>query len=152
MKIEEAIQQAKPFKDAYNKAVVNCVYTASWLNSMMNTALKPVHLSMQQYNILRILKGQHPKSASIKLLTDRMLDKMSNSSRLVDKLVEKGLVDRITCPMDRRRVEVSLNQKGIELLAVASENLENAFRPKASAISQAEANQLSDLLDKMRQG
>ncbi len=151
MKIEEAIHQAKPFKDAYNKAVVNCVYTASWLNSMMNTALKPVHISMQQYNILRILKGQHPNSASIKLLTDRMLDKMSNASRLVDKLVEKGLVDRITCPIDRRRVEVSLNQEGINLLEKASANLEKAFKANVSRMSLADANQLSDLLDKLRQ-
>jgi DNA-binding MarR family transcriptional regulator len=105
---------------------------------------------MQQYNILRILKGQNPKSASIKLLQERMLDKMSNSSRLVDKLVDKKLVDRIVCPNDRRRVEVSINQNGLLLLELATNELDSLFNQKLTNFTLAESAQLSDLLDKFR--
>ena len=150
MKIEEAIRQEKPFKDMKSKAVINCIYTASWLQTNMNLALKPFKISMQQYNILRILKGQNPKSASIKLLQERMLDKMSNSSRLVDKLVDKKLVDRIVCPNDRRRVEVSINQNGLLLLEAATNELDKLLNQKLTNFTFAESAQLSDLLDKFR--
>ena len=90
MKLEQAIHQEKKFKNEQLKAVVNILYSASWLSNFINETMKPLKISMQQYNMLRILNGQYPNSMSVKLLTERMIDKMSNTSRLIDKLVEKG--------------------------------------------------------------
>ena len=108
MRIEDEIVQAK-FENPLQKAVVNIVYTNNWLNRNMSKGLKPFDLTIQQYNILRILRGQLPKAASITLLTERMIDKMSNASRLVEKLVAKELVNRQVCPEDRRQVEVMIS-------------------------------------------
>src|SRR5688572_20535772 len=101
MKLEEEIRQGK-FKSEHHKAVLNIIYTAGWLNGIHTRILKKYGISPQQFNILRILRGQHPKPATINLLIERMLDKMSNASRLVDKLKVKGLVERRQCDQDRR--------------------------------------------------
>lgn len=150
MKIEEAIKQEKPFKDIQNKAMINLLYTASWLQTNMNLAIKPYNISIQQYNILRILKGQHPNSASIKLLQERMLDKMSNASRLVEKLYEKKLVDRVICPMDRRRVEVTILEAGLVVLENATKSLDQLSNENFNQFSFEDSQILSDLLDKFR--
>jgi len=150
MKIEEAIKQEKPFKDIQNKAMINLLYTASWLQTIMNLAIKPFNISIQQYNILRILKGQHPYSASIKLLQERMLDKMSNASRLVEKLYEKKLVDRVICPNDRRRVEVTILDEGLIVLENATIALDKILKEKINKFSNDDSQNLNDLLDKFR--
>jgi len=150
MKIEEAIKQEKPFKDIQNKAMINLLYTASWLQTIMNLAIKPFNISIQQYNILRILKGQHPYSASIKLLQERMLDKMSNASRLVEKLYEKKLVDRVICPNDRRRVEVTILDEGLIVLENATIALDKILKEKINQFSNDDSQNLNDLLDKFR--
>ncbi len=110
MKIEEAIQQST-FKSEFQKAQINLLFTASWMQQLSSHVLKPQDISWQQFNILRILKGQHPEPATITLLRDRMIDKMSNASRLVEKLKQKGLVDRQICENDPRRANVVLTQK-----------------------------------------
>ena len=115
-------------------------------------ALKPFGLSGQQFNILRILRGQYPEPASVKLLTARMIDKMSNASRLVDKLLEKELVVRTTCPNDRRSVDVVLTEKGLEVLAAASTAVEATHHPLNGPLTDDEAQTLNRLLDKMRAG
>jgi DNA-binding MarR family transcriptional regulator len=146
--IEEAIQQLK-FQSNMHKAQVNVLYTASVIDAATTQMLKPYGISPQQYNILRILKGSHPKTASIKYLTERMLDRMSNASRLVDKLKAKGLVERIECPNDRRQVEISITEKGMDLLVKASAEMQKSMSGEIS-LTEEEAGILSDLLDRFR--
>lgn len=149
VKIEEAIQQKK-FVSPYQKAMLNLIYTSGLLASHNIRLLKPYNLSPQQFNILRILRGMHPETATIKLLTERMLDKMSNASRLVEKLKSKGLVQRVECANDRRRVDISITEEGLKLINAASVVLEEDMQASASGLSEEEAILLNDLLDKMR--
>ena len=95
MRLEKEIK-SKTFKDPFEKLVVNIIYTWNWLNYWHNQQFKKYGISQQQYNILRILRGQYPNPATVNLLKERMLDKMSNASRLVEKLRQKGLVERIS--------------------------------------------------------
>ncbi|MCO6489770.1 MAG: MarR family transcriptional regulator [Phaeodactylibacter sp.] len=149
MKIEEEIKQKK-FKSVYHKAHINVIFTASWLSQNSAQLLKPYKISWQQFNILRILRGMHPEPATVKLLTERMIDKMSNASRLVEKLKKKGYVERRVCPSDRRRVDVEITEKGLEVLESLSRVMEEGLHQKMSALSAAEAEQLNSLLDKLR--
>jgi DNA-binding MarR family transcriptional regulator len=149
MKIEEEIKQTK-FRDQYQKAAINIFFTASWMNSLNAEALKPFNISIQQFNILRILKGMYPEPVTVKLLTERMIDKMSNASRLVDKLNNKNLVERKSCPMDRRRVDVKITDFGLKTVNEASKALEVGINHKMKNITELEAGQLSDLLDRLR--
>ncbi len=149
MKIEQEIKQKK-FNSEYQKAHINILFTASWLSQQSTHLLRPLNISWQQFNILRILRGMTPEPATVKVLTERMIDKMSNASRLVDKLNKKGLVKRVACPEDRRRVNVYITQEGLELLKKASALMENNLRERMGNISMEEAAQLNLLLDKMR--
>lgn len=146
MTIEEAIQQ-KQFKSEYHKAHINVLFTAAFYSQQTAKILKPFNISRQQFNILRILRGLHPQPASIKLLSERMIDKMSNASRLVDKLIEKGLVQRENCENDRRRVDVLITDQGLELLALASDKIEAQIEKQMSHLTPDEAAQLNSLLD-----
>ena len=109
MEIGKEIKQTK-FKNVHQKLLINVLFTGGWLNAKQACHLKPYGISAQQYNILRILRGQHPKPASVNLLIDRMMDKNSNASRLVEKLRLKNLVERATCPDDRRAVNVAVTK------------------------------------------
>lgn len=149
MKLEEEIQQSK-FKDEYHKLGVNIIYSASWMSSKHLHVLKKFNLSIQQFNILRILKGRHPEPATVKLLTERMIDKMSNASRLVEKLKQKGLVERTSCPEDRRRVDIAITEEGLKIVNQASKITEVEIENTLSTLTKKEAKQLNDLLDKMR--
>jgi len=148
MELEKEIQQ-KQFQNEYQKLMVNIFYTNGWLTSLHAKFLKPYGISAQQYNLLRILRGQHPNPATINLLKERMLDKMSNASRLVEKLRLKGLAERHECPMDRRAVDVIITQKGLDLLK-ALDNVTQSMEEKLKAITEAEANEANRILDKLR--
>ena len=148
MKIEDAIQQ-KEFKDPYNKLVVNLLYTQSYLVTSQNSLFKPHEISPEQYNVLRILRGQNGVPTTVSSIQDRMLNKMSNASRLVEKLKNKALVKRDECPNDRRQVDVMITEKGLELLSVLQNQVENGNKNFVH-LSLEEVNQLNDLLDKMR--
>ncbi len=148
MNLEQEIHQSK-FDDEYHKLMVNLMFTGSWLNIRQIQFFRTYELSPQQYNILRILRGQYPNPASVNLLIDRMLDKMSNASRLVDKLVDKELVERTKCKSDARQVDVLLSKKGIKLLKQIDIDIKN-FESDLNNLNKEEAVQLSDLLDKMR--
>lgn len=150
MKLEKAIQQ-KSFKSQRQKAHINLVFTASFLNLDSGKVLKPFGISIQQFNILRILKGAHPKPSSIKELTTKMLDRSSNASRLVDKLLEKELVERRTCPVDRRQVEIYISEKGKKLIAKASEAIQNRTQTIFQNISEEELVFFNNILDKLRE-
>jgi DNA-binding MarR family transcriptional regulator len=147
--IEHAIQQAK-FSSSLHRAQVNIIYTSAWLNQLTAKSLKPFGMSLQQFNILRILRGRAGKPATIKLLTERMIDKMSNASRLVDKLKEKGLVERQECPTDRRRVDIVITPAGLDLIQRASDAVDHKRDATFAGITDEEATQLSLLLDKLR--
>lgn len=149
MKIEEAIQQKK-FQNEYQKAHINLLYTHAWLQLRTVHVLKPINISPQQFNILRILRGQYPKPASIRELTDRMIDKASNASRLVDKLLAKGYVTKSACEADNRRMEVKITDEGLKFLEKASKKVDAFTKGVFKSLSEDEARQLSDLLDKIR--
>jgi len=106
--LETEIKQ-KEFANPYVKLMVNLIYTGTWMKNIHSELLKPHKLTGAQFNVLRILQGQHPQPASVNLIIDRMLDKNSNASRLVDKLLEKELVERSVCASDRRKVEVRIS-------------------------------------------
>jgi len=148
MKIEEAIKQKK-FKSEYQKLFINIVYTANWLNNESIKTLKPFGISPQQYNVLRILKGQHPNAISVNNIIDRMLDKNSNASRLVDKLKQKELVEREICPNDRRQVDIKITNKGLALLEKISVKMDNFINLK-DAISVEDAEKMNSILDQLR--
>ncbi len=116
MKLEEAIKQ-KMFKTEDERLVINMVYTSGWLNAEQARYFKQFGISPEQYNVLRILRGQQPNPASVSLIQERMLDKMSNASRLIEKLKQKEFVERNACPNDRRQVDVKITDKGMKLLA-----------------------------------
>lgn len=148
MRIEDEIKQ-KSFKSEFQKLAVNLLFTHGWLISANKELLLSQDITSTQYNILRILRGQHPNPISINLLKERMLDKMSDTSRLVERLRIKGLVDRSVCKNDRRKSDVKITKSGLSLLKELDhidEDLEKVF----SKISKKEAVILNDLLDKLR--
>ena len=147
-RIEDEIKQKK-FQSEYHKLTVNILYTSSWLHTKHHLFFKPYGISPQQYNILRILRGQHPKPAPLKLLTERMIDKMSNTSRLVDKLYLKKLVDRKTCSTNRRQVDIIITEKGLELLEKIDVDM-NSQLEMSDTLTLKEARDLNALLDKWR--
>ena len=148
MKIEDEIKQPT-FKDDYQKAHINLIYTAGWIQLRQAAAFRDFDITLPQYNILRILRGQHPKPATVNLLIERMLDKTSNASRIVDKLVVKKYATRTVCPSNRRAVDILITEVGLELLR----SMEGAVLDQNSGLrnlSPDEAAQLSALLDKIR--
>jgi DNA-binding MarR family transcriptional regulator len=148
MRIDEEIQSTN-FEDNYHKVAVNIAYTSGWLSNYFKIHFDRYNITKQQFNILRILRGQYPKPATINLLKERMVDKMSDASRIVDRLIQKELVSRCTNNKDRRAVDIRISELGLEILA----KLDNEFRPRdvlTSNLSEEEASVLSDLLDKLR--
>lgn len=148
VKIEEAIQQ-KEFKDPYNKVVVNLLYTNSFLVTSQNALFKPYGISPEQYNVLRILRGQNGLPTTVSSIQERMLNKMSNASRLIEKLKLKGFVKRSECPNDRRQVDVLITEKGLEVLKELQLKVEEGNKTFVH-LNIEEVNQLNDLLDKLR--
>lgn len=148
MRLEDEIKQ-KQFANEYQKLVVNILFTGSWLSGQHQRVLRPYGISPQQFNILRILRGQYPQPASVGLLIDRMIDKMSNASRLVEKLRQKGLVERTECQQDRRRVDVVITQAGLNMLEDIAQNHQDLIG-LAKSLSEDEAREANVLLDKLR--
>ena len=129
--------------------MVNLLHTYACVASHIQSILKEHGLSMPQYNILRILRGQKGKPAALLTIKERMLDKQSDVSRIVDRLLSKGLIERHTCPADRRKVDVLINEKGLALLS-AIDACEGRMSAITGALSGEELRQLNDLLDKLR--
>ena len=150
MSLETDIKQSK-FNTDLEKLIINILYTSNWLNLVHHSFFKQFSLSAQQYNILRILRGQYPKPATINLLIDRMLDKMSNASRLVEKLKQKDFVERKQNSIDRRAVDVIITKKGLAILEKIDPLLKSAVFSNIANISEAEAKQVNDILDKLRE-
>ncbi|MFD1294608.1 MarR family winged helix-turn-helix transcriptional regulator [Lutibacter holmesii] len=133
------------FPNEQIKALLNIKFTANHLDNIGNTFFKPFNISEQQYNILRILKGAK-KAITVKTIKERMVQKSPNSTRLMDKLYEKGFIERTRCENDRRVVYVEINEKGLDLLS----KIKIDEIKVASSISTKEAKLLNELLDKFR--
>ncbi|HLP21423.1 MAG TPA: MarR family winged helix-turn-helix transcriptional regulator [Chitinophagales bacterium] len=145
--IEELIQQNK-FKDEKHKAIISVLYTANVLNNFHEDFFSTYQLTSQQYNALRILRGQYPKPATINLIRERMMDKMSDASRIVERLRKSGFVERVVSKKDRRAVDVVITEKGLEVLAAIDKQDDKTDKP-TKYLSQQEAAELSRLLGKM---
>src|SRR6201989_2013231 len=148
MRIDEEIKSTN-FEDNYHKAVINISYTYGWLNNTYRCKFEKHNLTSQQFNVLRILRGQYPNPATVNLIKERMLDKMSDASRIVDRLVQKGLVSRCTNSRDRRAVEIRISDAGMEILKKLDPEVASGDILKTN-LTEEEAGILSDLLDKLR--
>ena len=147
MKIEDIIQTK--FQTPQHKAVVNIRYTSNYLGHIQNSFMAEFDLSMPQFNILRILRGAK-SSISVNTIKDRMVEKSPNTTRLMDKLIEKGLIERVRCNEDRRVVYVEITVQGLNLLA----DIDKKFNTNSFTqlnLTNEEAEELSRLLDKVRE-
>ncbi|MDZ4714105.1 MAG: MarR family transcriptional regulator [Cytophagales bacterium] len=148
MRIEEEIKQPK-FRNAYQKAVINLIYTANWLANKQEEFFKPFGITTSQYNILRILRGQGTNRISGTEIKARMLERNSDISRLLDRLATKQLIIRSQCHNDKRAMDVAITESGLHVLLMIDAGVETSEK-HALELSNEEAQQLSFLLDKAR--
>ncbi|MEO8584302.1 MAG: hypothetical protein ABI415_10915 [Flavitalea sp.] len=149
MKIEQAIKQER-FVDNLEKAIINIIYTSNQLRDLQNSQLKEFGLLIQHYNVLRIIRGRHPKPVSPGEIKEVLLDKANDLTRLIDKLVDMKFVKRNICTDNRRMVDIALTQKGIDWLKSQEKEVNAVKSDIKKRLSDKEAGQLSDLLDKVR--
>jgi DNA-binding MarR family transcriptional regulator len=148
MSLEQDLQQEK-FNNEFNKAAVNILFTSSWLYNINAGRLKEYGITPEQYNVLRILRGSHPKPLMLAEITARMIDKSSNATRLVEKLRQKGLLKREICENNRRQVDISVTDKGLNILRKVDAD-EAEWLAVLKNISKTEAQELNRILDKLR--
>ncbi|MFZ6014325.1 MAG: MarR family winged helix-turn-helix transcriptional regulator [Bacteroidota bacterium] len=148
MSLEKDIKQ-KEFHSFYHKAILNILYTQNYLVTIMADVFKDYDITRQQYNVLRILRGQYPGHASINLIKDRMIDKMSDTSRIVERLRLKGLIAREDGKSDKRSVEVTITHNGLDLLEKMQDRVDQ-FEDALNNLSLDEVIELNRLLDKIR--
>jgi len=149
MKIEDEIKQPR-FRDIYQKTAVNILFTSNWLMGRQQDFFKPFGITTQQFNILRILRGQRPNAISGVEIKSRMVDRNSDISRLLDRLLKKDLITKSQSENDKRAANVSITPKGLDLLHAIDDKFVEAERGHFSGLSEAEAAQLCTLLDKAR--
>lgn len=149
MKIEDELKMSR-FESEQQKAYLNILFTASWLKLKLLPRLRQYGLSHEQFNVLRILEGQHPNALCLREITCRMIDKNSNTSRIVDKLLEKKLVERRQSSEDRREISVAITAMGSGILAAIQVDFASG-EPLYPTISDAEASVVNALLDKVRE-
>jgi DNA-binding MarR family transcriptional regulator len=148
MRLENEIQQRK-FSSEMHKLAVNILYTHGWLVSLLSEALKPHDITLAQFNILRILRGQYPNPATISLLKERMLDKMSDASRLVERLRVKGLVERAVSDHDRRKANVRITPQGLRVLEEIGD-FDEIIAAMEHRVSKQDSEQVNIILDSLR--
>ncbi len=148
MSLEEDIKQEK-FENEFQKIAVNILFTSSWLYNINADRLKAHDITPEQFNVLRILRGSHPKALMLAEVTCRMIDKSSNATRLVEKLRLKGLVKREICEGNRRQVDIFIMDKGLTILKKIDAE-ESDWISMLKNISKAEALELNRILDKLR--
>lgn len=149
MILEKEIKQTK-FVSPVQKAILNILFTSSWLNNLTTQKLKPFGISPQQYNVLRILKGSAPEKLMLADISSRMIDKMSNATRLVEKLRQKALCTRELNEQNRRQVMIGITEKGMELLLKIEEDMNHQHLSFTEKLTTSEAELLSQLLEKIR--
>jgi len=148
MGIEKDIQQTN-FRNEFQKMGINIIYTAHWLNEKMGQILSTEDITQQQYNILRILRGSDAPLSTLKI-RERMLDKMSDTSRIVDRLIVKGLVEKTACVKDKRLVDITVTKKGLQLLEkldALNEQIDSILK----GVTEKEATTMNQILDKLRE-
>jgi DNA-binding MarR family transcriptional regulator len=148
MGIEKDIQQTN-FRNEFQKMSINIIYTANWLNEKMGQILATEDITQQQYNILRILRGSECPLSTLKI-RERMLDKMSDTSRIVDRLIVKGLVEKTACIKDKRLVDITISKKGLQLLEKL-DSLNEHIDSILNGVSEKEAQAMNQILDKLRE-
>jgi DNA-binding MarR family transcriptional regulator len=146
--LEQEIKQEK-FHNDHQKAAINILYTGSWLYNINAAWLKKSGITPEQFNVLRILRGSFPQPMMLTEITGRMIDKSSNCTRLVEKLRQKGLVNRQTCENNRRQVDISITDKGQHVLKKIDAS-QPAWMETMGKISKTEAKELNRILDKLR--
>lgn len=138
-------------KDDKKLFVLNVMFTAGWLEQLYNPIFKKNGVTDTQYNVLRILKGSHPEPLSVGEIKERIMFKQSDITRMIDRLVDKDLVCRELCPENRRKMDVSISKKGIELLNTMLPQIEDAEKKYLKNISEDEAKLASGVIDKLRE-
>lgn len=148
MALEQEIQQTT-FKSEGQKSMINIIYTYHWVTEQLKDILASEDITLQQYNILRILRGSDPKPLSTLTIRERMLDKMSDTSRIVDRLLLKGFVEKKMCSIDKRLVDVKITEEGKKML-LRIDARENEMNAISNNLTEEECKILNSLLDKLR--
>ncbi|MFO8146571.1 MAG: MarR family winged helix-turn-helix transcriptional regulator [Bacteroidota bacterium] len=148
MKIEQQIKTSSQLPPS-RRLLISLLYTANLINDQIGEALKPFDISIPQFNVLRILRGQKGKPANLSTIQDRMVSKMSNTTRLVDKLILKELVERVICEKNRRKVEISITQKGMNLLTRIDPVVDSAEKAITNNLSTDEMEKMTELLQQL---
>lgn len=149
MRLEDELKQTKPFKSEQQKLALNILFTGSWLSTVFSDMIKPFDITHHQFNVLRILKGRYPNSYRNMEITERMIDKASNVTRIVDKLQEKKLVTRTENDEDRRQVDIRITEKGLNLL----DDIEKKFSGRSIPFlhfNEEKAKIMNEWLDEFR--
>ncbi len=150
MPLEQEIKTNK-FISEVHKAQLNILFSANWLRTRISTSLKPFGLTIEQFNVMRIIRGQQDDGVLIKDITKRMLERNSNTTRIIDRLEKKGLVQRLLSQQDRRERPVILTEAGTALLATIDRSWQTN-NPHSAPLTAEEAQLINQLLDKMREG
>lgn len=149
MAIEEEIQTSLSLP-THKRALINILFTNNWISEEMNKVLKPFDISLQQFNVLRILKGQKGKPANLNTIQERMIAKNSNTTRLVDKLLIKGLVSKQICKSNKRKIEIFITETGVEFLIHLNKAVEKREKEITNSLSYSELETISELLTQLR--
>jgi DNA-binding MarR family transcriptional regulator len=149
MIIEETLKISKRLPER-KRALLNLLYTGNWVSDEIARVLKPFDITPQQFNVLRILKGRQGEACSLQTIQERMISKMSNTTRLVDKLIKKEYVERTQCETNRRKVDIVITLKGIVALEEISEVVDRSEARMTDQLSTSELEDLNALLNKLR--
>ncbi len=149
MKLENEIQMTR-FVSQEQRTWLNLLVTANRCTAEMNGIFKKYGLTEQQYNVMRILRGMYPDSGNLFEIQERMIDKNSNATRLVDKLRQKGLVEQKPCVQNRRKVEIKITDEGLKLLSEVDPEMEDSIKRLFVRLNDTEIKQLDELLEKFR--
>jgi len=149
MKIEKILKTNTKLS-SHKKIVISVLYSSSQFSNILNGILKPFDISLQQFNVLRILRGQQNKPVSLTIVQERMISKMSNTTRLIDKLIKKGLVQKNINSTNRRKIDISITNEGLEILDYVDTLIDEAEKDIVKELSEKEKEQLIRLLAKIR--
>lgn len=147
MNVEQIIKTEKEIP-LESRTIIHFMLVNNKINEAISNVLKPFDVSLQQFNVLRILRGQNNEPANLSTLNGRMVTKMSNTTRLVDKLILKGFVDRIVCPSNRRKVEINITSEGKKILKKMDVAMKKAEKSILKNMSNSELEQLNTLFNK----
>lgn len=149
MIIENELKISKQLPEC-KRALLNLLFTGNWITDEITSVLKPFDITTQQFNVLRILKGMKGEPCTLQTIQERMISKMSNTTRLVDKLIKKDYVVREQCETNRRKVDITITEKGIKMLDVINKSVDEAESQMTNNLTEVELNQINELLNKLR--